>query len=569
MFIYGNIVIGPLTITGLIFFATTLFTAISIYKSPFVLKIISDYKYYLITIIAINIFIKFSFFNNTFNGLEYEDAYIYNATARYYLLNTNNEINSFLTNCCVLGSLKDCWVYGTFSGHVIGYPFLIYLLSKLFGYNPYFANIISYCFSCFSAVTIFILAFYIINDIYYAISSSVVFSCIPIFNVYSATSFSEPISNAFIIATMLLYMIYISDIQDKYIRTKNIIWHLIPLYLILAYLILIKRENIIVGICLLLATLIHFVKNHDYKIHYNIKKVIYFLPSLIISGIIALVVINYFQTLECEEIEIAAKAFSISYFKVNIIKIIDGLLIYDWYLIFTLFMVIGLTISIKYDKSYYLLTVFIGYTILYTFHHRSYYFVKGGGVTEIEFVRYTINIIGVYSLIAGLGIYHMGKLIYNYIISNFRFKIFHINIGVFIIIIMICSISFYKTICLRTNLVSLENAKRIQPMESVLEYLKGKKAVVVTMDTLLYQIFGPDNLELVSIATINKCKPIQYFNNIIKQNDVYYVEKDEYSDTLNQERWAEQFDYLNNKKGTLCYYGDNGSVKWKIYKLRN
>lgn len=567
MFIHGNIVISPLTITGVVFFATTFFTAISIYKSPFVLKILSNYKYYLITIIALNIFLKFSFLNNTFNGLEYEDAYVYNATARYYLSNINNELNSFITDCCILGSLKDCWVSGTFSGHVIGYPFLIYLLSKLYGYNPIIANIISYLFSCFTGATIFILSFYIINDIYYAISSSVVFSCIPIFNVYSATSFSEPTSNAFIIITMLLYMIYISDHQDK--DSNNLIWHLIPLYLILTYLILIKRENVIVSICLLLATLIQLVKNHDYKNIYNIKKIIYFFPSLILTGIIALVIINYFQMVQCEEIEITAKAFSISFVKANIIKLISGLLIYDWYLYFTLFMVIGLTISVKYDRSYLLLTIVIGYIILYTFHYRSYYFIKGGSVTEIEFVRYTINFIGVYSLIVGLGIYHIGKLFYNYFISNFKFRVLHINIGIFIIIIMIVSLSFYKTVCLRANLVRLENTQRMQPMESVLEYLKGKKAIVVTMDTLLYQIFGPDNLELVHIETINKCKPIEYFNKMIMQNDVYYIEKDEYLGKLNQERWAEQFDYLNYKKGPVYYFGDNGSVKWKIYKLRN
>jgi hypothetical protein len=92
---------------------------------------------------------------------------------------------------------------------------------------------------------------------------------------------------------------------------------------------------------------------------------------------------------------------------------------------------------------------------------------------------------------------------------------------------------------------------------------------VVTADILLYQIFGPANLMLVNLAALNNCKSIDILDKLITQNDVYYVEKDEYFNKINQKRWAEQLNYLNGKKGTLIFCGDNGYLKWRIYKLRN
>ena len=73
-----------------------------------------------ITLVAL---MKYPFDNRVFSGLEYEDAFICNAAARFNLYEKTTALPAepFLTASCSDGSLIACNAYSIYSGHVIGY----------------------------------------------------------------------------------------------------------------------------------------------------------------------------------------------------------------------------------------------------------------------------------------------------------------------------------------------------------------------------------------------------------------------------------------------------------------
>jgi hypothetical protein len=51
----------------------------------------------------------------------------------------------------------------------------------------------------------------------------------------------------------------------------------------------------------------------------------------------------------------------------------------------------------------YAMCVFIAYLLLYSSHVRSYYQLESGSVGQFDTLRYSMNLAGLWSILAGLG----------------------------------------------------------------------------------------------------------------------------------------------------------------------
>lgn len=552
-----------LVITGVFLFGCIGFAFLSLFKSIKVRGIFRKYKYLIVLLLLANIFFKYPGSNQFFNGLEYEDAYVYNATGRYLAENNNdNNYQSFLTTCCVWGNLTNCQMSSTYSGHVIGFPFILYLLNISFGFNLLTANIVSLFLSCISIITLFVMAFYIINDIKYSVICCIIFILTPIFNVFSSTTFSEPTSMAFVSVSLLIYLDYMTDITNVKMRKYSL--HLISLLFLMGFIILIKRENLIVVLCLPFASLIYNLVDKK-KINYNdnMRKIVLFLPITIACILLAWSYIDYFNTIHCEESDIGVSAFSIAYFIVNIVKYINGMLFWNWYLGFSYLLFGGILLLMKYKISIVPIIIYLGYLLLYTYHHRSYYFIKGGGVSEIAFVHYMINTILIYSLIGGIGFYHL----MNYII---KYKIIKRNIAIYGVIslltIGLCGLSYYYTYGLRKAYCEDEYITRILPTKKTLDYIDHSNVVIITSEPLLFQIIGQKSLEVIDLPAIMRSTDANKIDKMIDSKNVYYLDNDIHHNYYDLNRWPYQMEYLKNKKKEIIYIEKNN---FTLYKLVN
>lgn len=554
---------NPFSVTMLFLIGSIGFAFLSILKSNKVSEIFRQHKYLIVILIIANIFFKYPLSNHFFNGCEYEDAYVYNATGRY--LAENNTINNFqtyLTSCCVWGNLANCQKSGTYSGHVIGFSLILYLLNISFGFNPLTANIVSLFLSCISIITLFIMAFYIINDIKYSIICCSLFILIPIFNVYCSTTFSEPTSMAFVSVSLLIYLDYMTDSINNKIYKYSL--HLVALFFLMGFIILIKRENIIVILLLPLASLIYsWIDKKNIICNDNIIKIVLYLPITIVAILMALFNIDYLKTIHYEESDIGTSAFSIYYIISNFTVFIKGLLSWNWYLFFSYSFFAGILLLLKYKKVIVLIVIYFGYLLLYTCHHRSYYFIKGRGVSEIEFVHYMINMILIYSLIGGIGFYQF----INYFLKMNIFKRNYAFYGLIsLLTIGICGLSYYNTNNLRKSYYEEEYITRILPIKKTLDYIPLLDAVIITSEPLLFQIIGPKSLGIINLTVINVKNDAIKIDKMIDSGNVYYLDNDIHHNDYDLHRWPSQIKYLNNKNKEIIYSEFN---KYTLYKLSN
>ena len=553
----------PLVVTALLLFGSIGFAFLSLFKSNKVRGILKSHKYLIIVLLIANVFFKYPASNHFFNGREYEDAYVYNATGRYLAEQKNNSnYHSFLTASCVWGNLTNCQMSVTYSGHVIGFPFILYLLNILFGFNPLTANIVSLFLSCISIITLFVMAFYIIDDIKYSVICCLLFTLIPIYNVFSSTTFSEPTSMAFVSLSLLIYLDFMTDLIDNKLRRYSL--HLVALLFLMGFIILIKRENLIVALCLPLTSLIYNWADKK-NIIYNdtMRKILLFIPITIICIWLAWAYIDFFNTIHCEEADIGASAFSISYFYVNIAKYIKGLLLWNWYFVFSYLLFGGILLLWKYKISIVPIIIYFGYLILYTSHHRSYYFIKGGGVSEIDFVHYMINTILIYSLIGGIGFYHLMNYIIKLITIKKRFAIYGL---ISLLTIGLCGLSYYYTYSLRKTYYEDEYMTRILPTKKTLDYISHSNAVIITSEPLLFQIYGPKSLYIIDLTSISMSNGALKIDKMIDSRKVYFLDNDIHHNYYDMHRWPYQMEYLNNKKKEIIY---TEKANFTLYKLTN
>mgnify|MGYP000512890954 CR=1 FL=1 len=155
-----------------------------------------------------------------FWGLEYEDSYIFNDTAR--LMNSISEIDysSYLTPSCLNGSYNYCYSYGTLGGHFLFFPFLISIVHKIFDYNVVNVFTLNMLFSIFGVISLLI--YYkkgLLKELNF-ILYTLVLSLTPFVPLFNTSGLSETLSSFFVLF-FLLNVFVSSNKEFKFERKKN------------------------------------------------------------------------------------------------------------------------------------------------------------------------------------------------------------------------------------------------------------------------------------------------------------------------------------------------------------
>ncbi len=562
----------PVLITILFFLGSAIFASISLSNNKYIVQIIKTHWKWIIVILILNCLFKFPFNTPFFHGLEYEDAYVYKASARFIEYKKDYSVDPFLTTSCTFGSLKNCQFSGTYSGHVIGYPVIVSLLQYIVGDHPDIANYLSLFFSILSVLILFLVAQLIFNNKIYSALSCLIFISVPVFNIFSSSSVSEPTSNIYITLALLLYLAYMhypNESHNYNLRSSILSWT--ALFFTSLIMVLIKRENYALILCLPIATLFYLIlcrNNLDNKVKRSIKvNLIAYTTIIIIVSIFYFVIMGVMKGNTIEMIEINKATFSIDYFLELLPLFLKSFFHFEWYFLFSTFLLIGYCYSIKRSLAIFPIIIFSLYFLLYTSHYRHYVFVKGGAVTEFETLRYMTNLMSVYSLIAGSGIVAIYKIAEKLIpkINLFQSKAF-----VYICASIILGSCFILTLRLRHNFVEDEYFSRISPVIRTINFSKNKgNAYILTEESLLFQIYGNENLNLIDFSLISINIPKAKLDKLINQNYVVYLDKYNNGEAIWAQRFKEQFDYINSKRKLLIFDGKKENGNYKIYRIAN
>lgn len=478
-------------------------------------------------LVALSISIKIYFNQSSFNGLEYEDAYIYAATARYYENNLDKaiEYRNFQTEMCTIGSLVDCEAESTYSGHLIGYPSIILLFSFCFPYAKDLSSIVSIVFSSFAAFFVFIYAFHLTKNTQASLTASVLLLFTPMALVFSRTSLSEIISSFYVLVLSLFFL--------KLQRKASFLTALGTLSISLMS-ILIKRENII-SILLCLAFVVWSLFKQKKRTH-ALKMAL----TLSIPIIFYLLFLNIAETIHAEELDISGIApFTLSYFYNLFPVLMKSLFTFSWFQFLPYFVILGALAILKFKKleNCYLLSVVIAYVLIYSSHYRSWSFILTGEVDKFEFLRYIYNILPLMCVLSSFGI--------AYLVNHINNK-YHFNYFIYPIIFVIVVFGCLSAARVNETFVSFEK-EIVDGALSVLSFDRiDENSILITDIPLIFQIHGPKDLYIYGLELLNEDKTQNYLKQDFEFKKIYlYISQHSFNYNI---RYPAISNFLNNYK---------------------
>ena len=554
--------INPIEVTGIFFFGSLILAFSYLTINKFIKNAFKKYWKIIVVLILANIAIKIPYKSNFFDGMEYEDSYIYKASARaiYEGKYEFSKINSYYPTASIYGSIKNSRMSAIFVTNYLGYPYLINLGYRVFGYHVNISNIVSLAFSGLSIAFVFLIALLMIDSLSFALICSFVYLTIPIFNVYASTSLNEPLSTVFLALVLLVYLVFNnSEHKNKDSPYKNILG-LASIAFTMIFSILVKTTNISLVFCLPIAGLVYIVGKKTLKDKYSRNKFLMSLSTIIIVFLFSALVLKFQTAVEINRGDIGVNPFSFSFFKILAPVFAKSFFNFKWYLFYSALFIVGLYFGLRKKNGIFPIVIFFFYFVLHTSHYRSYYFIRGVPVTIDEALRYMTSLVSVYSIIVGLGIYGL----WQWLKTLGRSKV-NAHVGKSIVLglaILISGVSLLFTLKCRSYFAEDEYNVRIAPVLRTLEYLKSKDDVLITSEHILFQIYGRADLKLIDFYSIDNQIPEDEVDGLIRSVNVYYLETGERGG-VDEERYQQQYRYIDSKIKEHVISGNN----YQLFKL--
>ncbi len=349
---------------------------------------------------------RLPFDGHFFYGLEYEDSYIYPVASRYLDSHAQHDdpaTSSFLTTVCAVGNWSSCRIPETSSRHFIGYPFMIAVASKVFGYSPRTASYISLAASLIAVVVVFLVGKLVDPSGVSGLAAALIFSLTPVFGVHGVGTYAEPVSNLLMVTSLLMCLCLLGPSNRDSRPSLLINWIALTFTAILA--IVVKRENLLIVPVVLLAKIM-FQKDCD-SVDVPKRRLQYVaaLITILFCAGFALNQLRLLAVIHHEQLEYSQFPFNFHVWLTMLPMFLKGYFSWSWYFGSAFLVLLGAFWSIKSRRPGALVAaLFAAYLLLYTSHVRSYYQVHGAGVTELDTLRYSMNLAGLWAVMAGLGL---------------------------------------------------------------------------------------------------------------------------------------------------------------------
>ena len=442
-----------------------------------------------------------------------------------------------MTDGVFWGSLSDPIATSTYSSHFITYPVFISWFYYIFGYH---INIPSFLNSFIELLTIFTLSIssiYIFNIKKYWPVFPIVYCLSPAMNLFGTSQLSETFSSFIILINVLSVIYYFQKINKL-----NLSILLISFFLA----IFTRRENLVLIIFILIISFFEWLKD---------KKIKIFMP-LLFSALIATIfftfVQNIFKLNIIESSEIHTNNFSLEYLNKLFPIFIRALFSFKWLSIsFTLFILASIFFIYTWKNNKIiisLIVLYLSFLFVYCFHYRNYDFIYSGYVQPFVVLRYLNNFYEI--LVIVLSIFLIKLIEY----TSFKKLIF-------IILSILIVTSFTSTLSLRHEYSKYEIAERFLKPQKILDFLKKKtNYILITDDILIFQLLGPDNLEICDINSINK------FLSKIRNEDKYIYLTSSYYNKNYRRRYLDVVKIIQSLKLSKVLALGDQDILYKIVK---
>jgi hypothetical protein len=148
-------------------------------------------------------------------------------------------------------------------------------------------------------------------------------------------------------------------------------------------------------------------------------------------------------------------------------------------------------------------SLFISYLLLYTSHVRSYYQLHGGAVTTFDTIRYSMNLAGLWSIMAGLGLSTVMSVVSRIEIGEGSKLWARRLMWVCLACVLVCS--WVVTDRLKEDMVAGEIASRLRPAEAALKAIErngNPDTFVITLEPLVVQMLAHDPVNVIDFKEL-------------------------------------------------------------------
>ncbi|MGB8478020.1 MAG: hypothetical protein WCE63_04160 [Acidobacteriaceae bacterium] len=482
-----------------------------------------------------------------FHGIEYEDSYVYTVAGRqmaeHIRIEPSGATLPYSINVCAVGSLTSCKQYENYPEHLIGYPYILSALSNIFGYQPSIGSIANVACACFADIFIFLVCMMITDDVIAAGSAVLIFAITPVFAVWGLETSAEPISNGCMSLILWFCLRHVSARPGDEGR-----WHALLTWCaftaILPFSLTVKRENILLGVLLpVIALIVHVTTKRPPRL--PMRNV----WGVVLSAMLALFLslqMRLFRTMS-DETDLLRKFPPTPGQLIALLPVfLHSFFIVEWYGGAVILVLIGAIITWR-RKSLGLfpLIVFAAYVLLYAFHIRSYYELLSGNTSPRSALRFSMNLMSVWSILAGVGAATLVRwLSRTRMWERHRVVANRIAVGAVVVIV---AVSYGATTYFREDVVEDEFRMRIEPSLAALRIAtddRTKPNYILTMEPLIPQMYAEPTVDVLSLPAVNG-PVMQQIGFSQGTTGILYLDETIHRTPADAERYKDQFEYLH------------------------
>jgi hypothetical protein len=550
--------INPPLLIPALFWAGSLLSLAGFVFDGLTRTIVKSHWKLIITLLLITLFWRIPPEGKFFHGLEYEDSYVYIVAARQMQLNVKPPSSEFpySIGVCAVGSLRDCQKWESYPEHFVGYPYVLSILYRFAGYTPDLASAFNIFAASLGCVLIFLVAMAATESAIVAGASSLVFAITPVFAVYGLETSAEPVSNACIILVVWFYVRFIlaACSCEGY-------WHSIMYWSAftsaLLFSMAIKREDFLLGLVLPIMTLFLTPR----KTPVRRRTLIVFMLATVTLSVLLSFEMGLWQTTG-SEVELA-KTFPLTAGRLAVFffGFARSFFVAKWYIGAILAVATGAIISMRRrGLSLVPLILFIGYFMVYALHIRSYYEMQSVTIEPYSALRFSMNFMCLWSLLAGIGI---GAVIVQ--VRASRLYAEHRRASGIVAHCLMAAIivtSFVLTKQMRDDVVEDETTVRISPAQRALHFTAtGSQSsdYIVTLEPLMVQMFGDTTVNVVDLSALSS----DQLRALITSSEtsgfvaVEQVDRESEADFI---RYGDQLRYLHSLSTRDLYRADGFTI---------
>jgi hypothetical protein len=388
--------------------------------------------------------------------------------------------------------------------------------------------------------------------------SSLVFAITPVFAVYGLETSAEPASNACIILIIWFYVRFILAV-----RSSEGYWHSLMYWSaftsVLLFTMTVKREDFLLGIVLPILAL--FLIPRKTPVAMGRRTLMLFMLGTLILAVLLSVEMGLWQTTG-SEVELT-KTFPLTAGRLAafFFGFARSFFIAKWYVGAILAVAAGTIIAMRRrGLSLVPLILFIGYFMIYALHIRSYYEMRSVNIEPYSALRFSMNFMCLWSLLAGIGIGTVIEQVRASRLYATRRRASGI-VGYCLMAAFIVT-SFVLTKQIRDDAVEDETNVRISPAQRALRFAatgSQPSDYIVTLEPLMVQMYGDTTVSVVDLSAVNS----EQLRALITSSDTsgfVAVEESDRESEADFVRYGDQLRYLHSLPVSDVYRADGFAI---------